>query len=378
MPLKRTPLYSAHLALGAKMVPFAGYEMPVFYPSGIIKEHITTREAAGLFDISHMDTIVVKGADALPFLQALTTNDATRLQPFVGQYTVMCNEKGGAIDDLFLFRLQDTFLIVANASNADKVVSRLREALKQKPQAVEIVDRHETHGLMSLQGPKAKEITAKLLKKAGSKAPQINLPELKRNRLFAFSLPLGCSGTTEILVSRTGYTGGDGFEFYLENAGVEFFWDLILREGNEFGILPVGLGARDSLRLEAGLPLYGHEYDEDTSPIEAGYPWAVKFDKGDFVGKKALQAPQKKKLIGLTLEGSLIARQGFEIFAAANPADGSVGARVGQITSGTFSPMLKKSIALAYVEVSAKENLDVKIRDAMVPAKVTRLPFWKA
>jgi aminomethyltransferase len=383
------------------MVPFAGYEMPVSYPTGIIQEHLATREAAGLFDISHMCLFLLHGKDVLAFVQSVGTNDSSRLASHCAQYSVLCNENGGAIDDIFVIKLNNDFLFVVNASNADNVAAHLNQQLFDlKVQAPDfdctIINRHETHAILSFQGPKAKNVVAELISSRKMKLPDgvsSDLNALKRNHCFEALVSIGPKEDLAVLVSRTGYTGGDGFEFYFENSGAEKLWNLLLETGKPFGVLPVGLGARDSLRLEAGLPLYGHEYDENTSPIEAGYPWAVKFNKPAFAGKMALEKKPKKKLVGLELEGQLIARQGFDVFHA-TAASSTDEPPAGWITSGTFSPKLKKSIALAYLTLPEEINfkyspevfarsfpigtpLLVKIRDQMIAAKVVPLPFFK-
>ena len=252
--LKRTPLYQKHIELGAKMVPFAGWEMPVSYPAGIIAEHTAVRTAAGIFDIGHMGLIKVEGDGALPLIQKLSTNDASQLEMNSCHYSVLCNERGGVIDDILAYRMPMLYLIVANASNTDKVLAWFK-----KNDGPASVGPHENYCMLSLQGPKALGLAEKALN-----AP---LSGLKHNHFLWWK---------DIIVSRTGYTGEEGIEMIVAKKEAGSLWEAIIK----LGVQPCGLGARDTLRLEAGLPLYGHEYDEETTPLEAGYSWAVKFNKG--------------------------------------------------------------------------------------------------
>jgi aminomethyltransferase len=342
--LRRTPLFEKHLALGAKMVPFAGWEMPVSYPAGIIAEHTAVRSSAGLFDVGHMGLIKVEGDQALPLIQKATTNDASKLAVNQCQYSVLCNERGGTIDDLLVYRLPLFYLIVANASNADKVLGYLRE-LTPGAGVGFLADRC----MLSLQGSRAVEIVGKALR-----AP---VGELKRNHTLSWQ---------DIIFSRTGYTGEDGIELIVAKNEAGRVWAALLA----VGVQPCGLGARDTLRLEAGLPLYGHEYDEETSPLDAGYAWAVKFAKGDFAGKQALLSGAKKKLVGIEMAGRAIPRQGASVFCAPDSAP------CGQVTSGTFSPTFKKPIALAYLTAEAQAVL-VEIRGEKLPGHVVDKAFYK-
>lgn len=342
--LKRTPLYEKHLALGAKMVPFAGWEMPVSYPDGIIAEHLAARSGAGLFDIGHMGLIKLEGDGALAVIQKAATNDASRLAVGQCQYSTLCNEQGGVIDDILVYRLPMFYLIIANAVNADKVMARL----KALP--------YENYCSLSVQGPQAVPIVEKAL--------SVSLADLKRNRTVWWR---------DITISRTGYTGDDGCELIAARDKAAALWDDLL----ERGARPCGLGARDTLRLEAGLPLYGHEYDETTSPLEAGYGWAVKFDKGDFIGRAALLKEQqtglKKKLVGIELAGRAIPRQGNPVFDAAGSR------QIGIVTSGTFSPTFKKPIALSYLSPQTPylSQIFVEIRGEKCPGKVVDKAFYK-
>lgn len=358
--LKQTPLLENHLALNAKIVPFAGWEMPVSYPAGILAEHAAVRNSAGIFDIGHMGLIKIEGKDALPFLQNIATNDASKLEINQCQYSVLCNEKGGTVDDILVYRLPMNYLVVCNACNYDKVLAWFAQYTPKFKSLVAAP--YENYCMLSAQGPKALEITAKVLS-----AP---LSTLKHNHLLWWR---------DILVSRTGYTGEDGAELIVAKSETKNIWDLFIKAG----VQPCGLGARDTLRLEAGLPLYGHEYDDDTSPLEAGYSWAVKFDKGNFVGRAALiEAKEKglrKKLVGLEVEGKAIAREGALIVERGTTSTSSVESlSVGRVTSGTFSPTLKKPIAMAYLEgAGTGAGVGIEIRGNIVPAKIVAKTFYK-
>ncbi len=340
--LKRTPLYDEHLKLGAKIVPFAGWEMPVSY-KGIIAEHESVRQDCGVFDVSHMGIIDIESRTDIryskEFILRAATNNAGLLSENEGQYSVLCNDSGGTIDDIFVFRLKDCYRLVVNASNTDKNLEWLK-VLSKNFKNISIVHRADL-GILSLQGPKAKE-------KIGLPSPS------KRNH---------CSSWGDLLYSRTGYTGEDGFEFFVPNDSLENLWESFMK----LKISPCGLGARDTLRLEAGLPLYGHEYDEKTSPLEVGYAWAVKFDH-DFIGKASLLAQKEKgvskKLVGLKFSGRAIPRQGAEVF--------SEGEKIGVVTSGSFSPTLKIPVALAFVAPNfSSAKADILIRGKLYPAVVS-------
>jgi aminomethyltransferase len=346
--LNHTPLFETHLKLGAKIVTFAGWEMPVSYPAGIIAEHTAVRSSAGIFDIGHMGLIKVEGDNALSLIQKATTNDAAKLFPDQCQYSILCNERGGVVDDILVYRLPMFYLIVANAVNSGKVLAWLKKIGGDTG-----ADLYNNYCMLSVQGPEAEKIVSAIL--------NVTLSTLKRNHTLWWK---------DIIISRTGYTGEDGLELMVAKKEVEGVWELFIKQG----IRPCGLGARDTLRLEAGLPLYGHEYDEETTPLEAGYGWAVKFDKGDFIGRKALQeSPLRKKLVGIEIKNRAIARQGDRLF---NFSDSKV---VGQVTSGTFSPTFKKPIALAYLTEDAEEVLEVlvEIRGQKYPARVVDKVFYK-
>ena len=315
--LKRTPLYEEHVSLGAKIVPFAGWEMPLYYKN-IISEHEAVRARSGIFDIGHMGVIDVSGKDALPFIQYVATNDASELNESECQYSILCNEAGGVIDDILVYRLKDFYRLVVNASNTDAVLTHLDQPSKSYADCRVIL--RTDLSMLSIQGPEAK----------GS---FLSLSGLKRNY---------CSDWQGILVSRTGYTGEDGFELFSPKDKAVGLW----REFISKKMTPCGLGARDTLRIEAGLPLYGHEYNQNISPLEAGYAWAVKFEKEPFIGKAALLKIKEngvpRKLVGLKLDGKNIAREGFPVVSG--------GKKIGAVTSGSFSPTLKIPVALAYLE----------------------------
>jgi aminomethyltransferase len=347
--LKVTSLNQAHKALGAKMVPFAGWEMPVSYKS-IIEEHNAIRNSVGIFDIGHMGLIKIEGEDALALIQKTTTNDAGKLEVNQCQYSILCNENGGTIDDILVYHLPKHFLIVSNASNTDKVLTWLQKQAKTFKHAA--VSLYENYCMLSIQGPTAHKTVAKIL--------NVDPSSLKHNHTMRWK---------DIIISRTGYTGEDGLEFIVSINEAEKVWKLFIKDG----VQPCGLGARDTLRLEAGYPLYGHEYDEGTSPLEAGYGWAVKLDKGDFIGKGALQKEKesglKKKLVGLQVAGRAIPRAGDLIFNLQNR-------KTGKVTSGTFSPTLKKPIALAYINPK-DDAVQIELRGNKIPAKIVAKTFYK-
>jgi len=356
--LNRTPLYQKHLALGAKMVPFAGWEMPVSYPAGIIAEHTAVRASVGIFDIGHMGLIKIEGDGALPLIQKATTNDASKLSLHQCQYSILCNVNGGVIDDILVYNLPMFYLIVTNAVNTDRVLRWLKNL-----SANALVDLYENYSMLSVQGPMSEKIVSQTLS-----AP---LSELKHNHTLWWR---------DIIVSRTGYTGENGFELIVAKREAVTLWESFVRQG----VQPCGLGARDTLRLEAGLPLYGHEYDDETTPLEAGYGWAVKFDKGDFVGREALLREKekgvRKKLVGIEMEGRAIPREGNSIFEFRPDRIGTK--LVGEVTSGTFSPSFRKPIALAYLSGGGErtepgEGVLVEIRGEKYSGKAVDKTFYK-
>lgn len=358
---KRTPLYEAHLALGARMVPFGGWDMPVRY-TGDIAEHQAVREAAGLFDVSHMGEFRVTGPGAEAFVQRVVPNDVSKLGDHQALYTQFTREDGGTVDDLLVYRLvDDGYLLVVNASNIDKDWAWLNA---HKPDDVTLTDESDETAMIALQGPKAEGILARIF-------TGFDLSQLK-----GFHWTIGQVGDIAVRVARTGYTGEDGFEIFSAAADATALWNAVLAAGEPDGLKPAGLGARDTLRLEAGLPLYGHELADDISPVMAGFGWSVKPDKGEFIGREALAAQKQgqldRQVIGLKLDGRQMAREGYGVFQG--------DAQVGRVLSGTFSPTLQAPIATALVEKTALESgqpLHVEIRTQKHPAHIVKLPFYR-
>jgi aminomethyltransferase len=361
--LKRTPLYESHKNLGGKMVDFGGWEMPIHY-TAIIEEHLATREKAGLFDVSHMGEILIKGALAKAVLNKLVTCDMDTLKPKKTAYTFLPIETGGVVDDLLVYMINGhEYLLVVNASNTDKDYQWLKERVAELSPEVEVINLSEDYGQIAIQGPRAQAILQKLT--------EFDLAQI---RFFAFDFVTLCG--EEVIVSRTGYTGEDGFEIYCQAAHTAEIWGLLLEAGASEGIQPIGLGARDTLRFESALPLYGHELSADITPIEAGLKFFVKLEKDDFLGKSAMekQVEQgiKRKLAGIEITGRGIPRDGYRI-----EKDGE---DVGYITSGAYSPTFKKGLAMALLRadiVQLGNLLDVIIRDKKVEAKIVKLPFYK-
>ena len=358
--MKRTALYAAHRRAGGRMVEFAGWEMPVQY-SGVIAEHMAVRSRAGLFDVSHMGEIAVRGAGAEAMCQRLTANDLARMQVYQAQYNLLLNDHGGVIDDVIFYKRQpDDFLICVNASNSEKDFKWLRQHATGKIQVENVsVD----YAQLALQGPLAETILQPLV--------PIALADIK-SFYFVDSEVAG----TRCLIARTGYTGEAGFELYCSSQDAEKLWHDLLDDGAPAGLVPAGLGARDTLRLEKAYPLYGHELDDSTTPLEAGLQWVVKFSKGSFIGCEVLlrqkQAGVKRKLVGLELIEPGIARSEYRLLKG--------GRCIGRVTSGTRSPTLGRSIALGYVEAEegrAENILEVEIRNKPVRAKTVPLPFYR-
>lgn len=360
--LKQTPLASAHKELGARMVDFAGWFMPVQYKS-IVTEHLAVRNKVGIFDVSHMGEFRVQGADADAFVQYMVANDVRRLtSPNMALYTQMCNENGGTVDDLIVYRLDDGYLLVVNASNIDKDWEWLSSYAKKFP-SVKMTNISEQTGLLALQGPLAMDLLASL---AGDQV----------KKLPSFCYEEGLVNGIKAAWGRTGYTGEDGVEIFVDVDKVESLWNLLLEKGQSFGIEPCGLGARDTLRLEATLPLYGHELDDQTGPLEAGLGWSVKLEKGEFVGSKVLNKQKEsglpKQMICLRSEGKALPRQGYGVF------DGDK--QVGTVTSGSQGIFVGYPIACAYVPSSCAKvgtKLSVAIRDTKVASEVVKRPFYK-
>jgi aminomethyltransferase len=358
-PLLKTPLYDWHQAHGGRMVEFGGWLMPVQY-STIIEEHRAVRERVGLFDISHMGRLTFDGPGILDWLQRVTTNDVSRLAVNQIQYSLMANERGGLIDDILVYRHQYGYNVVCNASNRPSVVDQLeRHRLGAEGN---FHDRTLGTAMIAVQGPKA----------LATLQPLFNQP---LEPVKYYHLTMGhFAGEIPSVVSRTGYTGEDGFELIVPAAKAEAAWNALLESGSSHGILPCGLGARDTLRFEAAMPLYGHELSDATNPYAAGLGWAVKLEKGDFVGRDALRAWKKAPgltRVGLQLEGKRIARQGASVL---------VGERiVGTVTSGTFAPTLQASLAMAMIDPAAALGtaLQVDVRGHHEGATVVELPFYR-
>jgi aminomethyltransferase len=353
---QRTPLYDKHLAHGARMVDFAGWEMPIQY-SSIIDEHQTVRQGAGLFDISHMCRLSFGGPDALALIQQVYTNNAATLRDGQVRYGLVCNEQGGIRDDVLVYRWPYGYAMVVNASNRTKIVDWLAQHRAGKK--VEVVDQTLETGMIAVQGPKAVALCQGLTEADPS------------GLAYYFAAPTRYRGQP-CVVSRTGYTGEDGVEFMVAAAQSVQLWEDLLARGAK----PCGLGARDTLRLEAAMPLYGHELGEDIDPFQAGLAWAVKMDKGDFIGRAALekrrQDPMLRQRAGLELAGKRLAREGSTLTAR--------GKEIGRVCSGTFAPTLQKAIAMAYVEpafMAPGTVLDVDIRGKNESAQVVALPFYR-
>jgi aminomethyltransferase len=370
--LKRTPLFAAHQKLNAHLVEFGGWEMPLCY-SGIIEEHKATRTAAGLFDISHMGEISARGPGAMDFLNFALTNDARKLQPGQGQYTILCNDRGGAIDDLYAYRIgEEEFLLIVNAARIEADFTWLKSHLTAFPAggAVELKNRSDELAAVAVQGPKVAGFIDHCFPASAQTAAALQKNEIAR---FNFDGRI-------VWVSRTGYTGEDGFEIVAEGEIIESLWDKLLETGRAHGLKPAGLGARDTLRTEVCYPLYGHELDEDTTPLEAGLGYFVALGKGDFVGRAVL-AKQKaqgttRKLAAFKMAGpGAPPRPGYSIWSAASGAE-----PIGRVTSGTQSPSLGMGIGLGFVapEYSpANTAIAVEIRSRRVPATTVSRPIYR-
>jgi len=359
--MKKTTFNSTHKKLGAKLVEFAGYEMPIQY-SSIIAEHKAVRNSVGVFDVSHMGEVFITGDKALDFVQHITINDASKLFPGRVQYSAMCYSDGGIVDDLLVYKLSDKeFLLVINASNIDKDFSWMKENNKF---GVSIDNRSDEYSLLAVQGPNSEEV----LKKLVNIMPQLEYYHFTKGNI----------ADVDMIISRTGYTGELGYELYFTGdiPQAEKVWEEIFKAGKEFDIQPVGLAARDSLRLEMGYCLYGNDIDQTTNPIEAGLGWITKIDKGNFLGKDAIlkvkQEGPVRKLVAMISDEKTFPRKGYDITAENK--------KVGVITSGTVSPVLEKPIALGYVDKplnASGTKVAFKIRDKEFPAVVTKLPFVK-
>ena len=357
----RTALYDEHIRAGGKMVEFGGWELPVQYTAGLKAEHLAVRGSCGLFDVSHMGEFRLTGAGAVDYLNFCLTNDFTNISEGRVRYSPMCNREGGVIDDLLVTcRHAEDFLIVVNAANTEKDYAWMRELAANF--SVELEDVSSQYALLALQGPKAETVLRKLTDPA-------SIPG--KNYTARFD---GTVAGFRCILSRTGYTGEDGFEIFLAPEDAPAVWKELLQKGEEEGILPCGLGARDTLRLEAAMPLYGHEMDETVTPLETGLGFFVKMEKEDFIGKEALQKRGEPEIcrIGLAVTGRGIAREHEDVFLE--------GRKVGHTTSGTMCPTLERAVAMALVETGAAETgteLTVEIRGRQVPAEVVPLPFYR-
>ncbi len=364
--LRETPLYERHVALGARIVPFAGYSMPVQY-SGILNEHKAVRSAAGLFDLGHMGQVDVTGPDALNYLQYVTTNDVSSLEPGQAHYSLLPNDRGGVIDDIIIYRRPrgDGFMVVINASNHEKDVSWLLNLRNMRTDFdVSVEDISDQTGMIAIQGPRAVEIVQKL-----TDAVLHSMPYFSWQSANVAGIPS--------MMARTGYTGEDGFEFYTKIDQIGELWDALLQAGNTEGEVPVGLGARDTLRLEARMPLYGNELGDDISPLEAGLGWAVKLDKGDFIGREHIAAMKEHGPPRRTVGFAFTERAGSPRSHYDVQVDGQT---VGYVTSGAMSPTLGQNIGLALVDrdvAGVGKPLEIVVRDKPVKAVQVKTPFYK-
>ena len=356
--MKKTPLYQRHLSLNAKLVDFAGYKMPIQY-FGITKEHDVVRNSVGIFDVSHMGEIIVSGAGAESFLDFITINDVSSLEPWQVQYSAMCFEDGGIIDDLLIYRYPDYFMLVVNCANHQKDLDWL---MAHKLEDVDIIDLSDSIGLIALQGPKSRQIID-------------SLTDINLNKMGFYRFSVGNIDEYPCTIARTGYTGELGFEIYADNENIVHIWDVLMNNDSE-KILPVGLGCRDTLRMEMKYALYGNDIDEHTNPIEAGLGWITKLDKkNDFVGKDALLELNKcpdRLLVCVQMLERGIPRKGYKLLK-----NNSI---VGEITSGTQSPSLNVGIGLAYVNkdyVQDGTKLSLLVRDRSLECKIVNSPFYK-
>jgi len=355
--LKHTPLYNWHVAEGANTTEFAGYEMPLHYKNGILEEHRTVRTKAGLFDLCHMGQIRVRGRQAVEYLDYVLTQTVSQMQPGLVRYSLLTTFDGGTIDDLMVYKKKDEFILVVNAANKEKDYAWLGD--QKGLYDVEITDLSDAYGIIGLQGPTAERILAPLVKDGLG-----NLRYLRFLETEFFDVAA--------VVSRTGYTGEDGFEIYLPLQAVPALWSQLLREGKSLGLIPVGLGARDTLRLEMGYSLYGHELSRQINPLEAGLDFAVKFEKDYFIGKEALEEIKrvgtKREIAAFIAEGKVIPRTGYPIIYQDK--------EVGLVTSGTFSPTLERGIALALIEKGlGEENYLLDVRGKLKPLTRVKTPF---
>ena len=359
--MKNTALTDTHIALGAKMVPFAGFNMPVSY-EGVNAEHETVRTAVGVFDVSHMGEFLITGPKALDLIQKVTSNDASKLADGKAQYSCLPNDKGGIVDDLIVYKLEDEkYLLVVNASNIEKDWDWMS---KHNTMGAEMRNLSDEYSLLAIQGPKASEAMQSLT--------SVNLSEIP----FYNFVVADFAGIEHVIISATGYTGSGGFEIYCKNSEVQQVWDRVFEAGKDFGIKPIGLAARDTLRLEMGYCLYGNDINDTTSPLEAGLGWITKFTK-DFINAEELSAQKEKgverKLVGFELDERGIPRHDYKI------VDDN-GNEIGIVTSGTMSPSTGKAIGMGYVPVSYAtpgSKIFIQIRKKAIPATVVKMPFYK-
>ena len=358
--LKKTPLYKEHVKLGAKLVEFGGWDMPVYY-SNVISEHLNVREKAGIFDICHMGEFFIEGKDAFKLIQKIITNDLNKLIDGKAFYSSICLENGMVMDDLFVYRFNENkFMIVVNASNIEKDFNQFLG--HKMGMDVDVLNKTDEMAKIDLQGPKAEEILQKLT--------EFDLKNLNR---FCF-VESEVNGVSAI-ISRTGYTGEDGFELYFDSGKAVEIWVKLLQIGDEFGLKPIGLGARDTLRIEAGYSLYGHELSEEINPFEAGIDFVVKLDKDDFIGKDALLKINnegiKRKIVAFEMLERGIPRQGYEVFKD--------GVQIGYVTSGTMSPTFKKGLGMAFVNIDnaiLENEIHINIREKPYTAKIVKKPIY--
>ena len=355
---QRTPLHEIHVGLGAKMVPFAGFEMPVQYPTGITAEHKAVRERVGLFDVSHMGEFLIRGPGAIDFVNAVTTNDVTALAVGQAHYSTILNERGTVVDDCLVYRFADHLMMVVNASNKDKDLAHI--SAHKAPFDCTIEDVSDRVALLAVQGPRAQEVLARHTD-----------ADLDAIQYYHFTTAT-VAGVPDVVVSRTGYTGEDGFELYFDAARAPQVWNALMSGGD---VTPAGLGARDTLRLEMGMALYGNDIDDTTTPYEAGLGWLVKLKKGEFVGKAALEqqkaAGVPRKLVGFTTSDRAFPRHGYPVFHN--------GAASGEVRSGTMSPSLGIPIGTAYLPFDAAREgteFEIEIRGKRIPAVVRKMPFY--
>lgn len=354
--VRKTPLYDRHVAAGAKLAEFAGYEMPIMY-AGIVSEHRRVRTTAGIFDVSHMGEFYVHGPGALASLERVTTNRVAALKEGRVQYTALCREHGGFVDDLLVYRLPGRYMLVVNASNRDKDFDWIRSHLGA---GATLEDASDETGLVAIQGPASEAVLSKVAD-----------ADVRGLRYYssAYTTVAGKS----VLVSRTGYTGEDGFEVYSSPDETPVIWDALFAAGKAHGVEPIGIGARDTLRLEMGYALYGNDIDETRTPVEANLMWITKLDKGDFIGRDAIarrvsEGP-RETLVGFELLERGVPRHGQRILAG--------GREVGVVTSGSFSPTFEKGIGMGYVQPGTSGGIEVEIRERRVSAKVVPVPFYR-